>query len=197
MSKKRRKNKNEINLFTIVIFPFKLVFGIVYIIVAPICILADKLFKLVISFLFNRDKKDKKRKKKRFKAKRYYMNGEVIDYDYLDGFDFEEFVADLLKKNGFARVSVTQASSDFGVDIITKLDGEKYVIQCKNYSSPIGNSAVQEVFAGMAYYDADVAVVITNNYFTRNAIKLAEKIGVELWDRDELNRMVKVAMRKK
>lgn len=195
MAKRKRKKKDEITLFTFISAPFKLIFCILYIIILPIVVVINKTFKFMMSLLFRKDKDGKKHKRKKFKAKKYYMNGEVIDYDALDGMDFEDFVADLIKRNGFNRVNLTQASSDYGVDIIAKYEGEKYVIQCKNYSTPVGNSAIQEVFAGMAYYDADAAAVVTNNYFTRNAIKMADKIGVELWDRDVLNRMIKSAMK--
>ena len=195
MAKRRRKKKNEITLFTILSIPFKLLFCIIYIIVAPICTIINKLFGFIVSHMSKKDKKEKKRIRKRFKAKKYYRNGEIIDYDTLEGIEFEDFVADLLKRNGFARIKTTQASSDYGADIIAEADEIKYVFQCKNYSTPVGNSAVQEIFAAKAYYDADVAVVITNNFFTKNAVKLATKIGVELWDRDEVNYMVKVAMR--
>lgn len=38
----------------------------------------------------------------------------------------------------------------------------------------------------MKYYDANVGVVLTNRYFTRQAKELASKIGIVLWDRDFL-----------
>lgn len=111
-------------------------------------------------------------------------------YDYMDGLDFEFFCADLLKKNNFYNVSVTPGSADQGIDIIAFKDGVKYGIQCKCYSSDIGNKAVQEVFAGAKFYDCHVPVVLTNRYFTNSAIELAEKINVLLWDRDRLESML-------
>jgi len=55
-------------------------------------------------------------------------------------------------------------------------------VQCKFYSHPVGVSAVQQVVGGMAYYDCDRAMVITNNTFTRQAKELAERNDVELLD---------------
>ena len=112
-------------------------------------------------------------------------------YDYMEGHDFEYFCAELLKNNGFTNVEVTQGSGDQGIDILATKDGIKYGIQCKCYSSDIGNKAVQEVFSGKTFYNCHVGVVLTNRYFTSSAKELAEKSGVLLWDRDRLNEMIK------
>lgn len=55
----------------------------------------------------------------------------------------------------------------------------------------MGITAVQEVFAGCKHYSCDVPVILTNSYFTNQAIELAKSTGVELWDRDTLKRMCK------
>ena len=40
------------------------------------------------------------------------------------------------------------------------------------------------VDSGRDFYECNVAVVLTNSYFSRAAQRLADKIGVVLWDRD-------------
>lgn len=112
------------------------------------------------------------------------------EYDSMDGHQFEYFCADILRKNGFERVAVTQGSGDQGIDIIAFKDGIKYGVQCKCYSSDIGNKAVQEAFSGKAFYNCHVGVVLTNRYFTAPAKELAEKNGILLWDRNKLNEMI-------
>ena len=54
--------------------------------------------------------------------------------------------------------------------IIAEKDNIKIVIQTKCYHNVVGNKAIQEAVAGMKYYDADKAMVITNSTFTRSAI---------------------------
>ena len=49
---------------------------------------------------------------------------------------------------------------------------------------------MQEVYAGKDYYDRMIGVVITNQYFTEPAVKLASKLNVILWDRDYLNDLI-------
>lgn len=110
----------------------------------------------------------------------------IEDFDDMDGHDFEYFCAELLKKNGFKDVFVTNRSSDQGVDIIAEKESVKFGIQCKCHSQDIGNKAVQEVYAGKTFYKCHVGIVLTNRYFTKSAKELAENNGVILWDRDKL-----------
>ena len=110
--------------------------------------------------------------------------------DLMDGIEFENFVATLLKRNGYADVEVTKASGDYGVDILAKKDGKKIAFQCKCYSSNLGVKPVQEVYSGGKMYNAHKFVVVTNAYFTKNAVALANQLGVELWSRDYLMRLM-------
>lgn len=109
------------------------------------------------------------------------------DYDHMDGHVFESFCASILEKNGFTDVTVTPGSGDQGIDIVATKDSVKYGIQCKCYSSNVGNDAVQQAYSGSRYYNCNVAAVITNQYFTKSAKELAEKTAVILWDREALN----------
>ena len=109
----------------------------------------------------------------------------------MDGHQFEYFCADLLRKNGFVNVEVTQASGDYGIDVLAEKDGVTYAIQCKCYSDNIGNHAVQEAFSGKRYYNRMVAAVMTNRYFTQAAKDTAAQTQVLLWDRDQIIEMVR------
>lgn len=111
-------------------------------------------------------------------------------YDYMTGEDFEVFVAQILRRIGFTNIQLTKGSGDQGVDIIAERDGIKYAIQCKRYSQPVGNKAVQEVFAGKVFYHCHIGVVVTNNYFTQSAKDLARENGIVLWDRNFLQNII-------
>lgn len=116
-----------------------------------------------------------------------------LNFDSMEGHEFEFFCASLLKKNGYEQINVTRGSGDQGIDIICYRDGIKYGIQCKCYSADIGNKAVQEVFAGKAFYECHIGVVLTNQYFTKAAIELAKKNGIILWDRKKLIELIEKA----
>lgn len=106
-----------------------------------------------------------------------------------DGYMFEEDIAYLLKCLGYTNVEVTPPTGDFGVDILAEKNGISYAIQCKKYSGRVGVDAVQQVLAGKGYYKSDIGVVVTNSYFTQQAIELAKAVNIELWDNDKLNEL--------
>ncbi|WP_374992129.1 restriction endonuclease [Paenibacillus sp. LHD-38] len=63
-------------------------------------------------------------------------------------------------------------------------------VQCKRYSNSVGVSAVQEVYTGASFYNCNEALLITSSSFTAPAKKMAQKLGVILWDREELIRQL-------
>lgn len=108
------------------------------------------------------------------------------DFDNMEGWEFEEFCGNVLRRNGFEKVTVTSRSGDFGIDVIAYKDNVKYGIQCKRYEGAVGWHAVEEARAGAEYWRCQRAVVLTNSTFTKQALEGAGRIGVELWDRDWL-----------
>lgn len=110
--------------------------------------------------------------------------------DHLDGSGFEKWCAQFFVLLGFSNIELTKASGDQGVDIVAVKDDVRYAIQCKCYSSDIGNRSVQEVHAGKSMYACHVGVVVTNRYFTHSAKELAKVTGVLLWDRNKLKSMI-------
>jgi restriction system protein len=116
----------------------------------------------------------------------------VSEVDTMKGRDFEHYVADLLLINDFKKIKVTKSSGDYGVDITATYEKDKYAFQCKRSESKIGIKAVQEAHLGRDHYKADVAVVVTNNYFTKQAYEAADG-KVALWDRERLGGLIRKA----
>lgn len=120
------------------------------------------------------------------KEKRDKLNdGMPVDIDSMDPLQFEHYCANVLKSNGW-EARVTQASCDQGIDVIATLGNVKAVFQCKKYSQPVGNAAVQEIVAGKQFEQADIAGVISNNTYTQSAKQLANAAGVHLLHYSEL-----------
>lgn len=101
------------------------------------------------------------------------------------GIEFERYIENILKQAGFD-VKVTPATGDQGVDLVASLNGIKYAIQCKYYSKPVGNKAVQEVIAGKGYYKCDVGCVVTNSTYTEAARKLAHSQNIRLLNENDV-----------
>ena len=113
----------------------------------------------------------------------------IHDVDLMSGDEFEKFVAKIFSKMGYVS-EVTKHTGDFGVDVIAEKDGMKIAIQAKCYAGSVSNSAVQEIVAGMKYYNCQRGVVVTNSTFTKAAIELARSNSIQLWDRKILEEKI-------
>lgn len=109
-----------------------------------------------------------------------------------DGFEFENWVSQRLQALGWS-ARVTQGSGDQGVDVIAEQGKLSIGIQCKLYSSNIGNKAVQEAFSGAKFMDLRLAAVVTNTSYTRSAEDLASSLGVMLLHIDDLPNLKTIA----
>jgi hypothetical protein len=107
----------------------------------------------------------------------------------LRGTAFEDFIAEIFEELGFA-VEKTKATGDQGVDLIVSGRGRRIAVQTKGYKDSVGNKAVQEVYAGMTFYDCRECVVVTNSYFTSGAVDLARSVGCRLIDGRKIPRLI-------
>ena len=105
------------------------------------------------------------------------------------GREYEECINNFLKANGYNSI-LTPESGDKGVDIVVHLKNLSVAIQCKLYSSPVGNDAVQEVVAGANYYNCGVACVVSNASFTSSAVSLSVANNVKLLHHSELFKFI-------
>ena len=118
---------------------------------------------------------------------------EISDKDFMpviisSGVEFEQFLCDKINAQDGMHCEMTKASGDQGVDLIAYVADKKIAIQCKLYSEPVGNSAVQEVLAGRILYKCDIGCVVTNSSYTSSAKELAAGTGILLLDyRDVLD----------
>lgn len=113
----------------------------------------------------------------------------ISDVDLMTGHEFENFVSYLFHKMGYSS-EVTKGSGDQGIDVIAQKNGSKIGIQTKCYSSSVTNKAIQEVVAGLKYYNLRKGIVVTNNFFTDSARELAISNDVILWDRNMLKEKI-------
>ena len=112
----------------------------------------------------------------------------------MEGEYFEDFIAELFHLLGYD-YQKTPTSGDQGLDLILYRenkddDTEKIGVQCKRFKSSVSNKAIQEAFAGSHYYECDRAIVIAPSKFTKSAKDLAVKLGIELIDGYELDKIL-------
>ncbi|MBC7855370.1 MAG: restriction endonuclease [Pirellulaceae bacterium] len=108
-----------------------------------------------------------------------------VHFRELRGVAFERFLVEVFQMLGYT-VEMTKASSDYGVDLVATKGEVRLAIQAKGWEGSVGNSAVQEAYAGKAHYRCNQCAVITNSSFTRGARSLAFTTGCQLIDGNEL-----------
>lgn len=113
-----------------------------------------------------------------------------------DGYAFEAWVSRALEKFDW-ETEVTKGGADQGVDVIARKGAIKVAIQCKLYSSAVGNAAVQQAHAGAAYYQATHAAVLTNANFTKGAQDLAQMTGVLLLSQHDIPQLTEILQEKR
>ena len=101
------------------------------------------------------------------------------------GIEYEIYCAEALRRAGWD-ARLTTVTGDQGTDIIAERDGKRVVVQCKFYSKPVGNKAVQEAAAARLHEQADQAIVVSNAAYTKAARQLAGTTGVFLLHHDDL-----------
>lgn len=143
---------------------------------------AGTIFIMALVFLFWL----RKRKHVRYKL----LHSSIGAVDKMSGEEFEDFLAAHFKKLGYF-VSKTSVTNDYGADLVLTRGFEKIVLQAKRYSGKVGIAAVQQIVAATGFYRATKAIVVTNNFFTKNAVALANRNHVELWDRRKLKHVMK------
>ena len=120
----------------------------------------------------------------------------IDEIDKMSGEEFELFTAAVLQGCGFVIEKMTKTTGDYGADIIVSYNDIRIAVQCKRYHNPVGVKAVQEVISAMKHYDCEEAIVITNNYFTKQAETLAkDNEVVSLWNRNKLIKMRDLAVK--
>ncbi|MBO9581442.1 MAG: restriction endonuclease [Sphingobium sp.] len=102
-----------------------------------------------------------------------------VDASSLTPLEYERHCADLLRVEGW-KIQETPATRDGGADFVAEKEKVRLVVQCKRYSQPVGNKAVQEVTAAVRLYGGNVACVVAPTGFTKQAQQEATGLSVHL-----------------
>ena len=113
--------------------------------------------------------------------------------DKLSPAAFERLIQRFLREKGFSQVEVTGRTGDGGIDGkgIAKINGIlsfHIVFQCKKYQGAVSAGHIRD-FRGAMVGRTDKGLFITTGYFTRDAIKEANRDGtptIDLIDGEKL-----------
>ncbi|MHC1728324.1 MAG: restriction endonuclease [Syntrophobacteraceae bacterium] len=110
--------------------------------------------------------------------------------------EFEQLVGEAYRRLGYS-VSETGGGADGGVDLILKRNGEKLLVQCKQWKlEKIGVKVVRELYGVVTGEGASGGVVICSGTFTQEARDFARGKAMELIEGTTLARMVEEVKKK-
>jgi len=110
--------------------------------------------------------------------------------------EFELLVGEALRRQGFSVQEAGGAGPDGGIDLVARKDGEKYLVQCKQWRSvQVGVPVVRELYGAMAAEGAVGGFVISSGRFTKAAKEFASGRNLKLVDGELLNRWIADAKR--
>lgn len=116
----------------------------------------------------------------------------ITAYMRADPDQFEQQTAALCQRDGCRDVRVVGGAGDLAADVLaTTPGGKKILIQCKRYAThnKVGSDHVQRVNG--TYRDihgCDLAAIVTTSSYTSDAISLARRVGMRLYDARDLER---------
>ncbi|MGW0823841.1 restriction endonuclease [Streptomyces sp. NPDC002845] len=110
------------------------------------------------------------------------LAGVMASIDAMNGREFEEHVAALLRRDGCTNVVVQGGHGDRGIDIIARTaDGRRLVAQCKRFAPYLSITSPEvQKFLGAAkvLYTSEVALFVATCPFTPDALKIAAESGI-------------------
>lgn len=94
---------------------------------------------------------------------------------------YEIYAAQTFTEKGY-EVVLTPQSNDYGVDFFATKSEEKIAVQVKMYGDTreINRKAVMELYGAKAFFDCTTAKIITNGVVRKDAVKVAEKLEIEV-----------------
>lgn len=108
--------------------------------------------------------------------------------------EFELLVGEAFRLKGFSVVETGGGGADGGVDLAMTKDGEKFLVQCKQWRAlKVGVSTVRELYGVMAARGAAGGYIVTSGQFTQEAKDFAAGRNIELIDGSALETMIRDA----
>jgi restriction system protein len=104
---------------------------------------------------------------------------------------FEDLTAEVFRRKGFRVVERGGRGPDGGVDIELRMDGDKYLVQCKQWkTAKVGVATVRELYGVMAAEGAVGGFVVASGEFTEDARRFAEGREIKLIHTDLMLQLV-------
>lgn len=110
--------------------------------------------------------------------------------------EFEMLVGESFRRSGYAVAETGGGGADGGIDLVLRKDGEKFLVQCKQWKAyKVGVTTIRELYGVMAAEGAAGGFVVTSGNFTQEAKLFAEGRNIHLINGSELTKIIKIVQR--
>ncbi len=104
---------------------------------------------------------------------------------------FEELVGEAYRRQGYSVLENEGAGPDGGVDLWLRKDGNRYLVQCKQWKTlKVGVKVVREMYGLVTAHQAAGAILITSGMFTQEAKTFARSKPLDLVEGQQLAAMI-------
>ena len=119
------------------------------------------------------------------------VGGSVSAINGMSWQEFEMLVGEAFRRGGYSVEESGGGGADGGVDLVLRKDGEKFLVQCKQWKAyKVGVQVVRELYGVMAAEGAAGGFVVTSGTFTQEAKDFASGRNIDLIDGTELKQII-------
>jgi restriction system protein len=127
-----------------------------------------------------------------------WRRGELLDRQTsvksikaIDWKDFEYLVSEAYRRQGYSVQENTGGGADGGIDLVLNKDGNRILVQCKNWRSrKVGVSTIRELFGVVTAENATEGIVVCSGHFTSEAMEFAKGKPITLVDGAALSHLI-------
>jgi len=105
--------------------------------------------------------------------------------------DFEYLVSEAYRRQGYSVQENTGGGADGGIDLVLNKDGNRLLVQCKNWRSrKVGVTTIRELFGVVTAEGASGGIVVCSGQYTNEALEFAKGKPITLADGTALARLI-------
>lgn len=107
---------------------------------------------------------------------------------------FEQLVGEAFRRRGYAVEETGLGGPDGGIDLILRKDGQRTLVQCKQWKrQQVGVSVVREMAGLLAHHQAQAVKIVCIGSYTSDAEAFARGKPIELISGEQLLEMIQAA----
>jgi hypothetical protein len=112
-----------------------------------------------------------------------------LDWRSMRGKQFEDSLEQAFRTLGYG-VERKAGPWEHGADLLVSRNGMRVAVQAKGYENGVGPESVRQAFSGQHAHGCNFCVAIANSYFTPVAEELADKLGCQLINGNQIRKLI-------